>query len=98
MGGESTSQLLREAQTNGAIFLALAPNGPARNSINEEGSLLRTLCGSDEATNCRGDTAAEAEFDFSFCGVGDPRGIVRTVDRALHELGGGADARASAGV
>jgi uncharacterized membrane protein YdbT with pleckstrin-like domain len=44
------------------------------------------------------DTAAEAEFDFSFCGVGDPRGIVRTVDRALHELGGGADARASAGV
>ena len=35
------------------------------------------------------DTAAEAEFDFSFHGVGDPRGIVRTVDQALHELGGG---------
>jgi uncharacterized membrane protein YdbT with pleckstrin-like domain len=35
------------------------------------------------------DTAAEAEFDFSFRGVGDPRGIVRTVDRALHELRGG---------
>ena len=32
------------------------------------------------------DTAAEAEFDFSFRGVGDPGGIVRTVDRALHEL------------
>jgi uncharacterized membrane protein YdbT with pleckstrin-like domain len=35
------------------------------------------------------DTAAEAEFDFSFRGVGDPRSIVRTVDRALHELEGG---------
>ena len=32
------------------------------------------------------DTAAEADFDFSFGGVGDPRGIVRTVDRALQEL------------
>jgi uncharacterized membrane protein YdbT with pleckstrin-like domain len=34
------------------------------------------------------DTAAEAEFDFSFRGVGDPREIVHTVDRALHELPG----------
>ena len=34
------------------------------------------------------DTAAEAGFDFSFRGVGDPRGIVRTVDRALHGLRG----------
>jgi hypothetical protein len=59
---ERSARLLREARSNGAIFLALPPNGPARNSINEEGSLLRTLCGSDEATNCRGDTAAEAEF------------------------------------
>ncbi len=32
------------------------------------------------------DTAGEADFDFSFRGVADPRGIVRTVDRALHEL------------
>jgi uncharacterized membrane protein YdbT with pleckstrin-like domain len=32
------------------------------------------------------DTAGEAQFDFSFRGVADPRGIVRTVDRALHEL------------
>lgn len=38
------------------------------------------------------DTAAEAGFDFSFHGVGDPRGIVRTVDRALQELRGGPDA------
>ncbi len=33
------------------------------------------------------DTAGEARFDFTFRGVEDPRGIVRTVDRALHELG-----------
>lgn len=38
------------------------------------------------------DTAAETEFEFSFRGVGDPRGIVRTVDRALHELRGGPEA------
>ncbi|MGO9956343.1 MAG: PH domain-containing protein [Solirubrobacteraceae bacterium] len=37
------------------------------------------------------DTAGEAQFDFSFRGVRDPRGIVRTVDRALHELRGGPD-------
>jgi uncharacterized membrane protein YdbT with pleckstrin-like domain len=35
------------------------------------------------------DTAAEADFDFSFRGVSDPRRIVKTVDRALHELRGG---------
>jgi len=57
-----SAELLREARSNGAIFLALAPNGPARNSINDEGSLLRTLCGTSEATNCRGPTAGEAEF------------------------------------
>jgi uncharacterized membrane protein YdbT with pleckstrin-like domain len=32
------------------------------------------------------DTAAGAEYDFKFTGVGDPREIVRTVDRAIHEL------------
>jgi uncharacterized membrane protein YdbT with pleckstrin-like domain len=32
------------------------------------------------------DTAASAEFDFAFRGVADPRQIVRTVDRALHDL------------
>jgi uncharacterized membrane protein YdbT with pleckstrin-like domain len=31
------------------------------------------------------DTAGEAEYDFSFKGVADPRGIVRTVDRVLRE-------------
>jgi uncharacterized membrane protein YdbT with pleckstrin-like domain len=32
------------------------------------------------------DTAASAEYDFAFRGVADPRQIVRTVDRAIHEL------------
>jgi hypothetical protein len=62
---ENSAWLLREAQSNGAIFLALPANGPARNSINEQGSLLRTLCQSSEATNCRGPTAAQAEFRTS---------------------------------
>jgi hypothetical protein len=59
---EHSVELLRDAQSNGALFLALPANGPARNSINEQGSLLRTLCQSSEATNCRGPTAAQAEF------------------------------------
>jgi uncharacterized membrane protein YdbT with pleckstrin-like domain len=32
------------------------------------------------------DTAGSADFDFAFRGVGNPREIVRPVDRALHEL------------
>ncbi|MGH2888681.1 MAG: PH domain-containing protein, partial [Solirubrobacteraceae bacterium] len=36
------------------------------------------------------DTAGETGFDFAFRGVADPREIVRTVDRALHELRAGA--------
>ncbi len=59
---EHSAELLRAARSNGAIFLALPANGPARNSINEQGSLLRTICASSEATGCRGPTAAEAEF------------------------------------
>jgi hypothetical protein len=59
---ERSAELLRGAQTNGALFLALPANGAARNSINEEGSLLRTLCQSSEATSCRGPAAAQAEF------------------------------------
>ena len=35
------------------------------------------------------DTAGEAEFDFAFRGVENPRAIVRTVDRALQELRSG---------
>jgi len=58
----ATAQLLREADTNGAIFLALPPNGPARNAISEQGSLLSAICRSSEATSCEGPAAAQAEF------------------------------------
>lgn len=34
------------------------------------------------------DTAGETQFDFAFRGVGNPHGIVRTVDHALHTLRG----------
>src|ERR1700710_326560 len=57
-----SGRLLRQARTNGAIFLALPANGPARNSINDQGSLLSAICGSDQATGCKGQAAAEAEF------------------------------------
>jgi hypothetical protein len=57
-----TRQLVRAADTNGALFLAFPANGPARNSINQEGSLLRAICRSEEATKCKGPAAAEAEF------------------------------------
>jgi hypothetical protein len=59
---EHSASMLRSAQTNGAIFLALPANGPQRNAINESGSLLRAICQSDDATNCHGPAAAEAEF------------------------------------
>ncbi|HWX98035.1 MAG TPA: hypothetical protein VNZ01_14430 [Solirubrobacteraceae bacterium] len=59
---ERGATLLREANTNGAIFLALPANGPARNSINQQDSLLRTICQSSEATHCTGPTAAQAQF------------------------------------
>ena len=47
---------------DGHEFLALAPNGPARNSINDTSSLLRTVCHSSDATSCEGPGASEAEF------------------------------------
>jgi hypothetical protein len=59
---EHSARLLRAARTNGAIFLALPANGPARNAINDSKSLLRAICQSDDATSCRGATAAQAEF------------------------------------
>jgi hypothetical protein len=58
----NSAQLLHEADSNGAFFLALPANGPQRNSINDEGSLLRTICQSSDATDCHGPAAAEAEF------------------------------------
>ena len=59
---EHSAQLLRTARTNGSIFLALPANSPGRNSINDPASLLRAICQSEDATNCRGPSAAEAEF------------------------------------
>ncbi len=59
---ERSARLLREAKTNGEVFLALPSNGPARNSINSQTSLLHALCESGEATNCSASTAAQAEF------------------------------------
>jgi hypothetical protein len=59
---ERSARLLRAARTNGAIFLALPANGPARNAINESKSLLRAICQSDDATSCHGVAAAQAEF------------------------------------
>jgi hypothetical protein len=59
---EHSAELLRDARSNGAIFLALPANGAARNSINEPGSLLRAICQSADATNCRGPSAQQAEF------------------------------------
>jgi hypothetical protein len=59
---QRSARLLREARSNGAIFLALPANGPARNSISEAGSLLRVMCASPAVTDCRGSAAAQAEF------------------------------------
>jgi hypothetical protein len=59
---EHSAQLLRDAQSNGAVFLALPANGPARNAINDPDSLLRVICQSSDATNCHGPAAAEAQF------------------------------------
>ncbi|HUA73805.1 MAG TPA: hypothetical protein VL988_03525 [Solirubrobacteraceae bacterium] len=59
---ERSARLLRAARTNGEVFLALPPNGPARNAINDPGSLLRAICRSEDATDCHGSAAAPAEF------------------------------------
>jgi hypothetical protein len=58
-----SATLLRAARTNGEVFLALPANGAARNSVESSGTLLSVLCGgSENATDCRGPTAAEAQF------------------------------------
>ena len=59
---EHSARLLRAAHTNGAVFLALPPNGPERNAINDPTSLLRAICRSETATDCHGPAAAPAEF------------------------------------
>ncbi|MHB8240869.1 MAG: hypothetical protein ACYDHN_02655 [Solirubrobacteraceae bacterium] len=62
---QHSAEMLRSARTNGAIFLALPPNGRGRNSINEQGSLLRTMCDSNTITSCRGAAAGQAQFRTS---------------------------------
>jgi hypothetical protein len=56
-----SAELLRNAHTNGELFLALPANQTARNSINESGSLFNVLCGGSHEP-CKGPTAAQAEF------------------------------------
>jgi hypothetical protein len=59
---QRTSKLLREATTNGALFLAFPANGPERNSTKDSGSLLHVLCQSEDDSKCEGATAPQAEF------------------------------------
>jgi hypothetical protein len=58
-----SAALLRAAHTNGELFLALPANEAGRNSIEDAGSLLSVLCGgAASVADCRGPTAAQAEF------------------------------------
>jgi hypothetical protein len=65
--GRQSTELLRDAKTNGELFLALPANGEQRNSINPYGpfknehGLFNVLCGGTEEP-CRGPTAEQAEF------------------------------------
>ena len=52
-------------------------------NVNARQSLLERLLGVGSVDF---DTAGESGFDFTFAGVAHPHRIVRTVDRALHEL------------
>lgn len=59
----ASAMLLREARTNGELFLALPANEPERNSVKDKDTLLDVLCGGGEsADKCRGPTAPQAEF------------------------------------
>jgi hypothetical protein len=57
-----SAELLRDARTNGELFLALPANGKARNSTASTSGLLSVLCGGSEIGKCRGPTAPQAEF------------------------------------
>ncbi len=59
---ERSDRLMSQATTNGALFLAFPANGPERNAITENGSLLRVLCQAPDDTRCTGPTASQAEF------------------------------------
>ena len=56
-----SAELLRDARTNGELFLALPANQAARNSINDSGSLFNVLCGGSSEP-CQGSTAGQAGF------------------------------------
>jgi hypothetical protein len=59
----ASAVLLREAQTNGELFLALPANEPQRNSVTREGTLLNILCGDNKsADECKGPMGPQAEF------------------------------------
>jgi hypothetical protein len=59
----ANARLLREARTNGEIFLALPAEQARRNAAKSNASLLGVLCGGGgSAEHCRGPTAAQAEF------------------------------------
>jgi hypothetical protein len=59
---ERTGELVREADTNGSLFLAFQANGPERNSTKSSGSLLHILCQAENDSKCEGATAKQAEF------------------------------------
>ncbi len=59
----ASAALLREAQTNGELFLALPANESGRNSVTKKGTLLNVLCGGGKsADGCTGPTSSQAEF------------------------------------
>jgi hypothetical protein len=59
----ASAALLREAQTNGELFLALPANESGRNSVTKKGTLLNVLCGGGKsADECIGPTSSQAEF------------------------------------
>jgi hypothetical protein len=57
-----TQELVREADTNGGLFLAFPANESQRNSVKDKRSLLAVLCQTEDDTKCTGPTAAQAEF------------------------------------
>jgi hypothetical protein len=57
-----TQELVREADTNGELFLAFPANESQRNSVKDKSSLLAVLCQAEDDTKCAGPTAAQAEF------------------------------------
>ena len=57
-----SAELLRDARSNGELFLALPANGSVRNSTVGSTGLLSVLCGGSEIEHCLGPTAPQAEF------------------------------------